>query len=211
MRAVALTFVTCLLCLMLAIIPARQRNPPALPAWLDGCGLPCWRGIIPGQTSYLDAVRLLQAQPDLSLIIDPQGGRGFNFLRTEFTVHTAGGERGGEMLSDGDGNRVQYIYFNALNDHDEGLIRLTDLVLIFGAPDAIMDSVQSGAPLRFSYARLNMEALNYYWTLYPDTRACRRFDAIVGLYLGSDPNFHATDRWRGFNAQFDSWCDRRYW
>jgi hypothetical protein len=177
--------------------------------WLvqAGCKLPCWRGIYPGMTGFLDAERTLHAQQDLRFQ-DSVGPRGFNSAVVFFEIMLPDQVVRGEMVSDQNNSRVQYIYFYPFNERGQSAIALAQFVALMGPPTYVMRDTQRGSMVRFGYEGHGFEALNLPWMFYGSNGAlpCGRLNAAVGLYLGEDPYFQPWDPWRGFDRQFDQWC-----
>jgi hypothetical protein len=197
-----------LILILTGIVATASPRVPADLGWLidSGCAFPCWRGITPGQTRFLDASRTLREQPDVTVTASDNGS-GYNFLSLSFLIRTPRGALRGEMASSDNIAIVSYIYFYALNDTGDGWLSLAELITLRGAPEAVMRDTKSGSMVRFNFGKRGFEALNFPWSMYAaNSRTCPRWSAAVGLYLGDDPNFEAWDRWRGFDAQFDGWC-----
>lgn len=185
-----------------------NRRVPENLHWLidSGCKFPCWRGVTPGRTRFLEASRILREQPDVKLTA-AEYTSGYNSLSVQFEVRTPQGLLRGEMTSNESATAVQYIYFYSLNADGKGWLRLADLITLVGSPLAMMQDGKGSSMVRLNYG--GFEALNFPWLLFPQNRegGCQRWNVLVGLYLGVDPNFESPERWRGFGSQFDRWCN----
>jgi hypothetical protein len=197
---------TVTLCGIVGVAYASRRTPEHLRWLLDsGCEIPCWRGITPGETRFLDAARILREQPDVRLTEADYSG-GYNYMLLKFEVQTPQGLLRGEMTSYENASRVLYLYFYSMNAEGRGWLRLADLIALMGSPVAVMQDSMNGSMVKFHFGKRNFEALNFPWLLY-ESRGCNRWNARVGLYLGDDPSFKASNEWRGFDGVFDRWCN----
>ena len=101
--------------------------PEALHALhLTDCALPCWMGITPGQTSYEEALRRVEAAYPQAVIVQPT---------QIFVEYLLDSSFGSAVLGISDG-QVDSIYLD-LGDV-EG-IALGDAALLYGVPPCVVD------------------------------------------------------------------------
>jgi hypothetical protein len=193
---------------LLTVILLSRFTPSAPPPlnWLTRgvCEFPCWRGIVPGETPFLEAARLLRTQPDIYFYDGDQTNLGSNYFAVIFLVQTPKGHLRGVMTSVLNGTRVQYIYLYPRTEEGESPIPLAAVIQIAGQPSGVMADANVGALVRFHYG--TFEAINYPWTFYIPKRGCNRLRASTGLLLGNYQGFEPWDQWHGFDQRFDTWC-----
>lgn len=206
-----LALFTLLLALLLGGVIAftRAHTAPSTLDWLldTGCDLPCWHGITPGETTFAEAMALLQEQPTVQITTSDDAPRLYeNNHLINFKVRVGDQTIRAEMITTEPFGHVLYLYFFPLNEAGETWMRLADLVAEFGEPQSVMQDTKNGSYVRFAYGERAVEALNQPWSIFRDPKPCSRLDAQVGILLGKDLGFQPWDRWRGFNKRFDAWC-----
>jgi hypothetical protein len=140
-------------------------SPPVFSPWVSRffdeqvCQLPCWEGIIPGETSIVDAFQILNNNPDYFLSSKPtKVSYGFpEYYEMNWTTSDAKG--GGLAWSKGDEKFISEILLNFQNEDPE--ISLENIITSFGEPDNLVIKEQRDGicSVKLFYAEEVMEVL----------------------------------------------------
>lgn len=191
------------------LIARRSEYPPSRWLTYSLCRLPCWRGIVPGVTRFIDAQRLLRAQPDVTCCFDFIGAS-----QSRATFHVNAGGRTYMGVLDADGMPSSTL--NALAFFPDRAIDRAPLQALFdeiGYPQQLnIVTVRAKQAVYFYFVpmRLTVTLDPTVATLAgsPERCAAHLPDSLVEsiVIANADVRYWSGQPWQGFGALADDLC-----
>ncbi len=172
----------------------------------DPCGPPCWRNIVPGETTWEDAVILVQDDPTLDdfeqRVAEDTGARGAIWGQT-------GGDRCCQMFSQ-DGETISFIILQTTPENT-----LSTAIEVNGPPDYLIGEALTNDQALFSLFYVDVPMLLYVFVA-GQAGAISETSEVVGFAYTTPDNMqllidtselHAWEGYQSYSAYMDSEFD----